>query len=180
MTVRRILSIENPDDLPILRQVCASVNLSKQELEPLIEDMIETMDAVDGVGLAAPQVGITQRLVVIRIPGHHEKRADGNVVEIEPEQLYVMIDPVITQHGESTITGSEGCLSLPGRYAPVKRFNWVTCEYRDLKGRNLRLRRATGLLARAVQHEVDHLNGVLFTDHVTDPSSIEDMRDTRR
>jgi peptide deformylase len=84
MTVRRILSIENPDDLPILRQVCASVNLSKQELEPLIEDMIETMDAVDGVGLAAPQVGITQRLVVIRIPGRHEKRADGNVVEIEP------------------------------------------------------------------------------------------------
>jgi peptide deformylase len=56
----------------------------------------------------------------------------------------------------------------------------VTCEYRDLKGRNLRLRRATGLLARAVQHEIDHLNGVLFIDHVTDPSSIEDMRDTRR
>jgi peptide deformylase len=102
------------------------------------------------------------------------------VVEIEPEQLYVMLDPVITQHGESTITGSEGCLSLPGRYAPVKRFNWVTCEYRDLKGRNLRLRRATGLLARAVQHEIDHLNGVLFIDHVTDPSSIEDIRDTRR
>jgi peptide deformylase len=69
---------------------------------------------------------------------------------------------------------------LPGRYAPVKRFNWVTCEYRDLKGRNLRLRRATGLLARAVQHEIDHLNGVLFIDHVTDPSSIEDIRDARR
>jgi peptide deformylase len=180
MAIRRILDIEIPADLAILRANCTPVAMTKPTLETLVADMIETMDAVDGVGLAAPQVGITQRLVVIRIPGHHEKRADGNVVEIEPEQLYVMLDPVITQHGESTITGSEGCLSLPGRYAPVKRFNWVTCEYRDLKGRNLRLRRATGLLARAVQHEIDHLNGVLFIDHVTDPSGIEDIRDTRR
>ncbi|MFM2031387.1 MAG: hypothetical protein RLZZ297_152, partial [Chloroflexota bacterium] len=63
-----------------------------------------------------------------------------------------------------------------GRYAPVKRDAWVTCEYRDLKGRSLRVRRATGLLARAIQHEIDHLNGVLFTDHVADPATIEDIR----
>jgi peptide deformylase len=67
-------------------------------------------------------------------------------------------------------------LSLPGRYAPVKRYAWVTCEYHDIKGRKLRIRRATGLLARAIQHEIDHLNGVLFLDHVEDLSTIEDIR----
>ena len=176
MTVRRILSIENPDDLPILRQVCTPVTLSKAHLATLVDDMFETMDAVEGVGLAAPQIGVTQRLVVIRIPAHSEKRKDGSYVELEPEQTYAMIDPVISQTSESTINATEGCLSLPGRYAHVKRLSWVTCEYRDLKGRNLRIRRATGLLARAIQHEVDHLNGVLFIDHVADPSTIEDIR----
>jgi peptide deformylase len=179
MAVRRILDIENPADLPTLRATCTPVDMPKPALDTLIDDMIETMDAVDGVGLAAPQVGITQRLVVIRIPARHEKRKDGNIVEIEPGQLYAMLDPVITQMGEGTMTGSEGCLSLPGRYAPVKRAAWVTCEFRDAKGRNLRIRRATGLLARAIQHEVDHLNGVLFTDHVSDPSTIEDIRNPR-
>lgn len=176
MTVRRILSIENPDDLPILRQVCTPVTLSKAHLATLVDDMFETMDAVEGVGLAAPQIGVTQRLVVIRIPARSEKRKDGSYVELEPEQTYAMIDPVISQTSESTINATEGCLSLPGRYAHVKRLSWVTCEYRDLKGRNLRIRRATGLLARAIQHEVDHLNGVLFIDHVSDPSTIEDIR----
>ncbi len=176
MTVRRILSIENSDDLSILRQVCTPVTLTKGHLTTLVDDMFETMDAVEGVGLAAPQVGVTQRLVVIRIPSRSEKRKDGSYVELEPEQTYAMIDPVITQTSESTINATEGCLSLPGRYAHVKRLSWVTCEYRDLKGRNLRIRRATGLLARAIQHEVDHLNGVLFIDHVTDPSTIEDIR----
>jgi peptide deformylase len=176
MTVRRILSIENPDDLPILRQVCTPVTLSKAHLATLVDDMFETMDAVEGVGLAAPQIGVTQRLVVIRIPARSEKRKDGSYVELEPEQTYAMIDPVISQTSESTINATEGCLSLPGRYAHVKRLSWVTCEYRDLKGRNLRIRRATGLLARAIQHEVDHLNGVLFIDHVADPSTIEDIR----
>ncbi len=180
MAIRRILEIEVPADLLILRTTCTPVTLPKPTLESLVGDMIETMDSVDGVGLAAPQVGITQRIVVIRIPVRHDKRADGNVVEIEPEQLFVMLDPMITQHGEGTVSGSEGCLSLPGRFAPVKRFTWVTCEYRDLKGRNLRLRRATGLLARAIQHEVDHLNGVLFIDHVSDLISIEDMREIRQ
>lgn len=180
MAIRRILEIEVPADLLILRTTCTPVTLPKPTLESLVGDMIETMDSVDGVGLAAPQVGITQRIVVIRIPVRHDKRDDGNVVEIEPEQLFVMLDPMITQHGEGTVSGSEGCLSLPGRFAPVKRFTWVTCEYRDLKGRNLRLRRATGLLARAIQHEVDHLNGVLFIDHVSDLISIEDMREIRQ
>ncbi len=179
MAVRRILSIENPDDLPILRQQCAPVNMSKRELEPLIDDMFDTMHAVDGVGLAAPQIGINQRLVVIHIPARHEKKRDGSVVEIEAEQNYAMLDPIITHCSETTVTGSEGCLSLPGRYAPIKRASWVTCEYRDIKGRNLRIRRATGLLARAIQHEIDHLNGVLFIDHVTDLSTIEDIRDQK-
>lgn len=179
MAIRRILSIENSDDLPILRQVCVPVTLNKQALEPLIEDMFETMHAVDGVGLAAPQIGINQRLVVIHIPARHEKKRDGSVVEIEAEQNYAMLDPVITHRSDTTVTGSEGCLSLPGRYAPIKRASWVTCEYRDIKGRNLRIRRATGLLARAIQHEVDHLDGVLFIDHVSDPATIEDIRDQK-
>lgn len=176
MTIRRILDIENAEDLAILRTVCTPVTLSKTTLTTLVDDMFETMDAVDGVGLAAPQVGVTQRLVVIRIPARAEKRKDGSYVELEPEQTYAMIDPVITQTSESTVNASEGCLSLPGRYAHVKRLAWVTCEYRDLKGRSLRIRRATGLLARAIQHEVDHLNGVLFIDHVADPATIEDLR----
>lgn len=175
-TVHRILSIENPDDLPVLRTMCVPVTLSKTELAPLIDDMFATMHATDGVGLAAPQIGITQRLVVIHIPARTEKRRDGVIVETEPEQNYAMLNPVITQHSDSTVTASEGCLSLPGRYAPITRYSWVTCEYQDLKGRHLRIRRATGLLARAIQHEIDHLNGVLFIDHVSDPSTIEDLR----
>lgn len=176
MAIRRILDIENADDLVVLRTVCTPVSLAKPELATVVDDMYETMDSVDGVGLAAPQIGITQRLMVIRIPARTEKKRDGTYVEIEPEQTYTMIDPVITHRAESTATGTEGCLSLPGRYAPVKRDAWVTCEYRDLKGRSLRVRRATGLLARAIQHEIDHLNGVLFTDHVADPATIEDIR----
>ena len=176
MTIRRILDIENAQDLAILRAVCTPVSLPKNQLNSLVDDMFETMDAVDGVGLAAPQVGVTQRLVIIRIPARSEKRKDGSNVEIEAEQTYTMIDPVITHASESTVNATEGCLSLPGRYAYVKRVSWVTCEYRDLKGRNLRIRRATGLLARAIQHEIDHLNGVLFIDHISDPTTIEDLR----
>ena len=176
MAIRRILDIENPADLPTLRAICTPVDMPKATLETLIDDMFATMHASDGVGLAAPQIGVTQRLVVIHIPARHEKRRDGNIVETEPEQNYAMIDPVITHHGDATVTAAEGCLSLPGRYAPVKRYAWVTCEYHDLKGRKLRIRRATGLLARAIQHEIDHLNGVLFLDHVEDLSTVEDIR----
>ncbi|MBU6334284.1 MAG: peptide deformylase [Chloroflexi bacterium] len=174
MAVRRILRVDQPDDLAILRQHAAPVQRFDAPLAGLITDMVETMHAANGVGLAAPQVGVSLRVAVIFIPALTKELPDGRVIELEPEQHYALVNPTLAQLGPHQVTDQEGCLSMPGWYADVPRANWVSVDYVDPQGHRRRIRRANGLLARALQHEIDHLDGVLFTDHVRDPATLVD------
>ena len=103
-----------------------------------------------------------------------EEQEDGTKVEVAPAQEYVLINPEIVKLGAGEVIGLEGCLSLPGWYGEVPRANWVTVEYSDLNGRRHRIRKATGLLSRALQHEIDHLDGILFTERMRDLSTLKD------
>lgn len=150
MAVRPILHY--PD--PLLKQVSVAVEHFDAELRQLATDMVETMYDAPGVGLAAPQVGELQRLIVIDCAGKEE-----------PPDLLIAVNPqILAKEGESC--EEEGCLSVPGYYAAVKRFNRVVLNYQDLDGLS-RQREAEGLLAVAIQHEIDHLQGILFVDHLS-------------
>lgn len=131
---------------PILRQVCEPVERIDKKLQRLLKNMAETMYAADGVGLAAPQVGILKRIVVIDVG----------------EGLLEMINPVIVKK-EGEIVGFEGCLSVPNYEGEVARAAYVECEFTDKTGKRMLLQ-ANGLLAICVQHELDHLDGILFID----------------
>jgi peptide deformylase len=176
MAVRRILQIESPDDKRVLKTRSYPIKTISPALRQLAADMFETMHAANGVGLAAPQIGITQRIVVIWIPAEVEERPDGTTVEVAPEENYVLINPQIVKASANEDLGQEGCLSLPGWYGEVPRAAWVTVEYQDLDGKYKRIRKAGGLLGRALQHEIDHLDGVLFTERIRDLSTLKDLR----
>lgn len=133
----------------ILRKKSKEISVVDNRIRTLLDDMLETMYANDGVGLAAPQVGILKRAVVIDVE-------DGNV--------YKMINPkIISKSGEQV--GPEGCLSVPETKGIVRRPMNVTVEYTDENGKQVSLD-AEGALARCICHEVDHLDGILFTDRV--------------
>ncbi len=134
---------------PVLRQHSAEVETVDDGVRRLVEDMFETMDAARGVGLAANQVGVARRVAVID--------ADGD--------RFAMIDPVILET-EGRSTAEEGCLSIPEIFGDVSRPERVVIEALDLEGQRYR-REATGLKARAIQHEIDHLDGILFLDHLS-------------
>ncbi len=176
MAQRRILQIEDPDDKRILKTRAHPIKQFTPALRALAADMFETMHAANGVGLAAPQIGISQRIAVIWIPAEEEEHPDGTIVEVAPEQNYVLINPEIIKHSDKEEIGQEGCLSLPGRYGDVPRASWVTVDYTDLNGKRQRIRKANGLLGRALQHEIDHLDGVLFTERMRDLSTLKDHR----
>lgn len=176
MAVRRILQIETPEDKKVLKTKARLLKMPNPGLKQLVEDMFETMDAANGVGLAAPQIGLSYRLAVITIPAEVEEYEDGTQAEIAPEENYVLINPEIIKTSKEEEVGQEGCLSLPGRYGDVPRQAWVTVEYTDMQGKKQRIRKATGLLARALQHEIDHLDGVLFTERMRDLSTLKDYR----
>ena len=134
---------------PVLRRRSEEVGIPDEETRRLVADMFETMDAARGVGLAANQVGVAKRVAVVD--------ADGD--------RFVMIDPVILE-SEGKATAEEGCLSIPDIYGEVARPERVVLEATDLDGTRYR-RDATGLKARAIQHEIDHLDGILFLDHLS-------------
>jgi peptide deformylase len=134
---------------PVLRQHSAEVKLVDDEVRRLVEDMLETMDAAKGIGLAANQVGVARRVAVVD--------ADGD--------RFAMIDPRIVE-AEGRATAEEGCLSIPDVYADVTRPDRVIIEALDADG-NLYRKDASGLKARAIQHEIDHLDGILFLDHLS-------------
>ncbi|MCM1157011.1 MAG: peptide deformylase [Bacteroidales bacterium] len=136
----------------ILRKKCKEVKEMKERTRILIEDMFETMYAANGVGLAAPQVGILKRIVV---------------VDVDYENPYVLINPVIVlREGEQT--GDEGCLSLPGKVGTVTRPSHVICRCLNENMEEVEIE-GEGLLARAICHEVDHLEGVLYKDLAEGP-----------
>ena len=134
---------------PVLRRRSEEIGAPDDEVRRLVDDMFETMDASKGVGLAANQVGVARRVAVVD--------ADGD--------RFVMIDPVILET-EGRTTAEEGCLSIPDIYGDVARPERVVLEATDLEGNRYR-RDATGLKARAIQHEIDHLDGILFLDHLS-------------
>ena len=150
-----------------------------KSLRALVDDMIETMRASDGVGLAAPQIGILRRVVVIETPAEHEELEDGTLRETKPAELFVMVNPEITHPSEERFVMLEGCLSLPGWYGEVPRPAEVTVRYQDLQGKEHKIKRAAArgyTVGRIVQHEVDHLDGVLFTERIEDLSTLYDRR----
>ena len=135
---------------PALRRRAAPVGEVTPEVRATIADMTETMYDEVGIGLAAPQVGIALRLIV--------------VADEEGRGVQALLNPAVVDRGGEA-TGEEGCLSIPGVFAPVTRAAWVKIEAQDVNGRPLALR-ATGLRARVLQHEIDHLDGVLFIDRI--------------
>jgi len=150
MAIREILHYPEP----LLKQKSVPVTEFDAELKQLAEDMVETMYAAPGVGLAAPQVGVLKRLIVL----------DCSASE-EPADLLIAVNPeIIGGDGESM--EEEGCLSVPGYWASVKRTETATLRYQDTDG-HFHERTADGLLAIGMQHEVDHLEGVLFVDRLS-------------
>ena len=134
---------------PVLRQKAKRVRIIGGSIQKLIGDMIETMRAAPGVGLAAPQVGVPLRVIVIGMP---------------EEEVKVLINPeVVRRKGERLV--DEGCLSVPGYLGEIKRAESITVKGRDRNGKEIRVK-ADGLLAQVLEHEIDHLNGVLYVDHL--------------
>lgn len=151
MAIREIVTLPQP----VLRHKARKVSDFGPELQTLVEDMIETMRQAPGVGLAAPQVDESVRLIVV------EYGDDEN--EEVPPKLYVMANPEITRSSQETVLGTEGCLSIPGIQGDVQRLAAVTVKGLNRHGRPMTVK-AKGWLARIFQHEIDHLDGVLFVD----------------
>lgn len=153
-----ILNIVKEGD-PVLRKVCRPVDEITPKIKTLVDDMVETMHRANGVGLAAPQVGILRRIVI---------------VETEPGVIYRMINPeIIAREGKQNET--EGCLSVPGKWGITDRPAKVTVRATGVDGRKFEVT-GEGLLARAFCHELDHLDGKLFTDNAVrmlDPDEVE-------
>lgn len=147
MAVHKILVVDEPGS-EVLRQKAEPVKNITNRTRKLIKDMIETMYAADGAGLAAPQIGISKQIVVIDV-------GEGPICLVNPE--------IIEAEGEEIDV--EGCLSIPGLRAYVKRSSRVVVNALNEKGRPIRVT-GDGLLARALQHEIDHLNGILMTDRM--------------
>lgn len=175
MAKRRILRIDNAEDKKTLKMHCRPVKLPDRNLKQLVADMLETMYEANGVGLAAPQVGLPIQLCVIGIPAEIEEQEDGSEVEVAPAEEYVLINPRIVKTSGDEVMRDEGCLSLPGWYGMVPRHSWVTVEFHEPSGKLRRLRKADGLLGWAIQHELDHLHGVLFTELIRDLSTLRDI-----
>jgi peptide deformylase len=158
MPTREIRTL--PDE--ILRKKARKVRAFTPELQHLIDDMIETMRAAPGVGLAAPQVGDSRRVIVA-------EWADPSENEDDPPptpKLYILVNPEISRHSEDTIVDQEGCLSVPGFLGEVERYASVTVKAKNRHGQPTRLK-AKGWLARILQHEIDHVNGVVYIDRAT-------------
>ena len=150
--MKRKIVIE-PD--PILRRKCEPIEKIDDNTRKLLDDMLETMYDAPGIGLAAVQVGILRRLIVIDISKNEEKK----------DPLF-LINPKILNQSKETSVYEEGCLSLPGQFAEIERPAKCVLKYTDYNGKDKELK-AEGLLATCIQHEVDHLNGVLFIDYLS-------------
>lgn len=171
MTTRRILQATEPRSETILRRKSNKVRRFDQDLQGLVDDMVETMRASKGVGLAAPQVGVLQRVIVAELFEGEESAEGEEAPPATPSRLYPMCNPEITWQSEEQQVGEEGCLSLANWYGEVARAQGVEVRYQDLQGRRQKVR-VEGFLARILQHEIDHLDGVLFTDRVEDLSTL--------
>ena len=160
MATREIVT--TPD--PVLRKKARKVSDFGPELQKLIDDMVETMRAAPGVGLAAPQVNVSQRVIVVEYGDEEDEEA--------PAKLYTLVNPEIVRYSTETVLGNEGCLSVVGYQGEVDRFLQVTVKALNRRGKPVKIK-AKGWTARIFQHEIDHLDGVLFVDRATKVWQVE-------
>ncbi len=144
-----ILPICHFPGAPMLRQKAKRVSRIDGSIQRLIDNMVETMQQANGVGLAAPQVGVPLRVIVLQMP--------------DKEPIAIINPQMVKRTGEQEVT--EGCLSLPGYFGEIKRSVSVTVKGQDRQGKAIRIK-ATGLMAEALEHEIDHLNGILYIDYL--------------
>ncbi len=170
MTVRQIVVYDDP----MLRRSSRRVRHVTPAIEELVDDMLESMRAANGMGLAAIQVGVPQRVIVLEVAEENEDEDEAQDDDREtprPKRLYAVINPKIARKSRDTEEGIEGCLSVPGLVGEVERHLAVTVKGLDTEGHKVRIK-ADGLLARVFQHEIDHCDGVLFIDHIDDPEKL--------
>ncbi len=161
MSTLEIVTLPNP----VLRRKARKVTEFGPELQKLIDDMVETMREAPGVGLAAPQVGESIRLIVIEYGDEEDEDA--------PKKLYTILNPEIVRASTEVEMGNEGCLSIPGLVGDVERNLSITVKGLNRRGQPTRIK-ASGWLARIFQHEIDHLDGVLFVDRAKQVYKVEE------
>jgi peptide deformylase len=159
MSVRPIVLSDNP----LIRKKSRRLRRIDPSVQQLVDDMLETMHATNGVGLAAIQIGVPERVIVVHVPEDEENPETG--------KAYAVINPELARKSREMEAGLEGCLSVPGWVGEVDRHHTVTVKGKDPSGRPIRVK-AQGLLARVFQHEIDHCDGILFIDHIEDPEKI--------
>lgn len=162
MAIRRIVTID--DGNPVLRRKARRVRAVTPAIRQLMDDMVETMRAAPGIGLAGPQVDVLLRVIVAEVPKDFEDPEAGT-------WLYALANPEIARMSDEIEEGEEGCLSIPNVYGYVERPAAVTVKGLDRNGKRVRIK-AEGVLARVLQHEIDHLEGILFIDHISDPDKV--------
>ena len=164
MTIRAVLRLGHPALRQRAREIQDEV-FGTQRLQTLIDDLLETKAARSGAGLAAPQIDEPWRVVVVGMG------ANPRYPQAPPVPERVLINPEITPLSNATTAGWEGCLSVPGYSGEIKRSVAVTVKGQNRQGKEFRLR-ATGLMAEALEHELDHLNGILYVDHIESPDRL--------
>ena len=161
MPAREVIHVPHPT----LRKKAAKVTDFNQDLQTLIDDMITTLQEESGAGLAAPQVNISQQVILVEY---------GNEDDVHiPPTLYVTVNPRITRFSQETVLGVEGCLSIPGLMGEVERAQEIIVEGQNRRGDPVKMK-LNGWTARIFQHEVDHLNGILYTDHTTNVWEVDE------
>jgi peptide deformylase len=154
MAIREVITVPHPT----LYKKARKVTDFGPKLQTLIDDMVETMREAPGVGLAATQVDVPLKMIVVEFGDEEDET-------VQPK-LYVMVNPEISRHSQETIIGTEGCLSIPNLVGDVERHESVTVKFLNRHGKPSKLK-AKNWLARIIQHEIDHLHGILFTDLAT-------------
>jgi peptide deformylase len=154
MAIREIVTIPHP----VLRKKARKVNEVDADVRTLIDEMVEAMREAPGVGLAAPQVGVSSRVIVVEFGKEEDEDA--------PKKLYALVNPIIAEMSEEKVLGIEGCLSIPRLVGEVERHQRVVVKALNRFGKPVKLK-AEGWLARILQHEIDHLDGILYTDRAT-------------
>lgn len=164
MPIREIIQVEHPT----LRRKAQKVTAFDDALQILIDDMIETMREAPGVGLAAPQIDVSQRVIVVEFGDEEDEEA--------PQKLHVVVNPEISRASTDMVIAPEGCLSVPEWIGDVERSIAITVKGKNRRGQPIKIK-AAGWLARIFQHEIDHVNGILFLDraeHIYKPELEEE------
>ena len=158
MALRKIVTLPEA----VLRRKAHAVTKFDKNLQIVIDDMIDTMREAPGVGLAAPQIGLSERIIVVE----YFERQEDEEKEDAPKKVWALLNPEIVKSSEETLVGVEGCLSIPGLVGEVERHAAIQIKGLNRHGKLTKIK-AEGWLARIFQHEIDHLNGVLFPDRAT-------------